>query len=311
MTRDPGTIQSLRPLGGGDERAHTGRRNRIAESRVDDRPFELHPRGVGEILDAAFEVLGDRFGMIVGLCTLVWLPVRALQPFLGPRTWLESGAMPSAGFFASTLATFGLQAMVQIFSIALVAVIVAASLQQRRVSVGSALGRTLRRLFGVLLLSIISLLTTWAGTLMCFVGAIYFYFKLSLTTSVYMLEDATVPESLRRSFELTRGSFGRWVAIVLVIFCFTTPLGLVAGLGDAVEARRWMVETLSISGTTFDVLDVLFSSLFMGVATAATSVAITLYYFDCRVRRDGQDLRVELARLTHLHAATLAPSASA
>ncbi len=71
-------MESLAPAGGerGDGRK-ARRRFQPATVRYSAPP--LRPRGVGEVLDLATEVLIARFPPLVGLAFLIWLPVAWIQ----------------------------------------------------------------------------------------------------------------------------------------------------------------------------------------------------------------------------------------
>jgi hypothetical protein len=74
---------------------------------------------------------------------------------------------------------------------------------------------------------------------------------------------------------------------------FTTPLA-----ADAIPGiRKYFVEDLAVSPLVFDGALLVITSLFLGLVTAIGSAALTLFYFDCRVRNDGYDLRRTLASL--------------
>ena len=80
----------------------------------------------------------------------------------------------------------------------------------------------------------------------------------------------------------------------------TTPQVVVSPLGtwaDVPEARHNIITTLGVSEWAFDATVVGLTSLLAGLGTALMSLAMLAYYADCRVRRDGIDLRMRLADL--------------
>ena len=59
---------------------------------------------------------------------------------------------------------------------------------------------------------------------------------------------------------------------------------------------------MGIPDPVFPGFIVVLSSLFAGVLTAINAVAITAYYLDTRIRREGLDLEMRLERLRFAHA---------
>ena len=73
------------------------------------------------------------------------------------------------------------------------------------------------------------------------------------------------------------------------------PFASLGGLVDNPQIRAWMIDQLPMSPSAFDWTMVFFSSLFNGVAAAIRGVVVTVWYFDCRARRDGADLEARLS----------------
>ncbi len=103
--------------------------------------------------------------------------------------------------------------------------------------------------------------------------------------------------STKRSQALTKGSRGRIFVILLLIVAlifvvsliFQVPLGVViaiAGHGDPVRMLA-LVTTVSSIGTFLS------TSLVGPLAT----IALTLIYYDQRVRKEGFDLQLMMSRL--------------
>jgi hypothetical protein len=304
VRRDEGEFQSLAPLDAvgdaagdtvGPRPARDGGRSR---ARVESGAPDLKPRDLGEILDLALEVFRSRFGIFVGLSTLLWVPVRFAQPFIGLHKWVGPGSwnLPYGamfGFLFNLLST----AVVSVLVDALVALLVAAHLEGRALSVRDAFQGVLSRSFAVILIAFMTGILTTAG-ISCFcIPGIFLAWKLYLAPAVCVVEGASVGESLSRSFELCRGRFLPWVALVVVVFCFTSPFTSVGAAADNPNFRDRAIQELGISGAAFDWAAVAFTSLFIGVATAVRGVIVTVWYFDCRARREGIDLAARLQRL--------------
>ncbi|WP_180272178.1 glycerophosphoryl diester phosphodiesterase membrane domain-containing protein [Actinomyces ruminis] len=110
-----------------------------------------------------------------------------------------------------------------------------------------------------------------------------------------ILENVSVWEGIRRSWQLTRGSFWRVLGALLLSALLTGlvssliafPLGLVAG------ATSVLAPGAAISAAA-DVLVTFLSFLLSAVIMPFSAAVVALIYIDLRMRREGLD--VELRR---------------
>jgi hypothetical protein len=258
---------------------------------------ELRPRRVGELLDLLFEFLRSRFATYVGISALLWLPMRAAQPFLGLHNWLgPDGSGPSGGFFLGFLFnTFGSFVMTSL-EVSVLAVLVSAEFQGRPVSGLHAIRHALGRLFAVALIAVLGGVLTSIGCLCFAVPGIVLMWLLYLAPALCVIEDLGVAESFSRSVELAGRRFVPWIPYALATFLVGLPFASLAGLVDNPDVRSWMIERLPLSASVFDWVMVFVTAAFMGVAASIRGVAVTLWYFDARARRDGVDLAARVAR---------------
>ncbi len=303
MSRERDTEQTLTPL----------RELPRADARVARRGGEvehgfapLAPRGPGEILDAALELLQGRAAVLVGVCTLLWLPVRILQPVLGVQPWDPATDFDAVfGQLAGTGILALLGALVQGLANAVVAILVFDAAQGAPIGVGSALLRALRRSFGLVVIAFLTGIAAGVGMVMCVVPYFFIAWKLALAPSIYVIEDAGIGETLRRSFSLSTGSFLRWAAIMIVSFALVSPFSLLVGVVDHPLALAELSEAFRVDHTLMYAVIIAFTSLFMGIASAVAGVITTVFYIDCLVRREGRDLRARIAAI-----APVAPGAT-
>jgi hypothetical protein len=308
VARNEGEFEVLQPLGGpaeqaGDEpgalQAEAGRvrpRERVGTRLLAARP-EWKPRVAGQIVDLAFELLRDRFLLFAGISTALWLPVRLLQPIIGLHVWAErAGPLTSvAGLFAFAFVT-ATTAIVQAFSTAIVSLLVLSEFEGTATPLPLAFRRALSRLVPLVVIAFLVGLVSGIGWV-CIVPGLLLSWKLYLATSVCVLERASIGASLQRSWDLTRGSLLRWLGVWAVVTLLAAPFSTLAAVLDNPDARAGILASLSISGELLDWAGVVVTTVFFGVATAILAVGITAFYFDCRTRRDGVDLRAELARM--------------
>lgn len=295
MSRERDTEQTLTPL---RELPRADARAARRGGEVEHGFAPLAPRGPGEILDAALELLRGRAAVLIGICALLWLPVRILQPVLGvqpfdPATDFDAvfGQLAGTGILAL------LGALVQGLSNAVVTILVFDAAQGAPIEIGSALVRALRRSFGLLVIAFLTGIAAGIGVLMCFVPYFFIAWKLALAPSIYVIEDVGIGEALRRSFSLSAGSFLRWAAIMIVTLALITPFSGLVGAVDHPLVLGWLAETFRVDRALTNVVIIVFTSLFMGVVGAVGGVITTSFYIDCLVRREGRDLRARIASI--------------
>ena len=109
------------------------------------------------------------------------------------------------------------------------------------------------------------------------------------------LED--VVASFIRSVRLTPRSFRRWLGVWALTAVSVSFLQVPTAFGDQPELRGQLLDTLAMPEALFDLIGVLSTSVCLGVVTAFTSIVITVFYLDTRIRREGLDLHMRLERL--------------
>ena len=275
----------------------------------------LRPRSAPRLLDLAAEVLAVRFLAAAGVCTLVWFPLRAVTPwfvdFLATNPLGYGGDEGFTAFVASMLFLMTAQTLAGILSTTSVTVLVHAELVGRPSGALAALGRSLRRLPALVGVFLVNMLVIGLGggflgiaSLLCpiflpFAVGYYLLFtwKLSVAPSALVLEDLGIFGALGRSWELTRGSFPRWLGVQVLAFLAVAGLTLGTQVGDDPTLKARLIDGLGLPKALFETLFVAVSSVFSGLSTAVVAAAMTAYYLDTRIRREGFDLAMRLERL--------------
>jgi hypothetical protein len=203
---------------------------------------------------------------------------------------------PSAGLFLGFLFNTGGALVLAFLEVSVLSILVAGHLEGRRVSAFGALRLALSRLVSVGLIAFLGgILTTFGFACLCLPGVLLTWL-LYLAPAVCVIENLGVAESISRSFELAGRRFLPWIPLAGATFLIGLPFASVAAAVDNPDARSWIIERLPMSAAAFDWTMVLVSSLFNGVAAAIRGVVVTVWYFDCRARRDGADLASRIAR---------------
>lgn len=258
----------------------------------------MRPLGFGETLDGAFTLLGRNFSVLFLTALLPQIPL-ILFWLVGPAVVgpvAEGGeALQAASLL---LSPYSICASVLIMGALTYAASVAYRGEQPRV--GESLGRGLRRLIPLIVVSLITWFMLVFGLLLLIVpglivGAMYF--------AVYpavMIEDRGPLKALGRSRHLARGAKGRILGLVLVALLITylpvMALGMMAGAGMGITAA---LNAASFAGT-----DLWLTGLMQAGSLVLSSITmpflmsvIVLLYYDRRARTEAPDLESAVAAL--------------
>lgn len=290
--------------------------------------LSLRPRGIGELLDQAIRLYRANFLKFIGIIALVEIPIGVLQIFSslitmsGALKWTSSisadpTAVPTLDNIAQMLGGIGASVLVGLLSLfvggigiaALTRAIADGYMGEPVEILGSyrKIGKRWFSLLGALLLvTLISVVATFWMIVPCVgwltgPGLIIF---LSLAVSpllgpIVVLEKAPARVAIRRAWDLARSRFWWLMGYlgILVIFNLVVISGPIALLNNVVFAplqkeallAGGVSQALVISSIFQQALQILLTILFRSLQ----SIAITLAYFDLRMRLEGFDLAVQ------------------
>jgi hypothetical protein len=125
------------------------------------------------------------------------------------------------------------------------------------------------------------------GLILLIIPGIYWAGKYGLAVPAVVLEDIKAKQAFPRSAELTKGAIGRIIAIYFLTMILTLVFS--AGMGAAIGA---LVPTLAKSaGTvTAEALNLVVSTIITTLITPVMAIALTLAYYDQRVRKEAFDI---------------------
>jgi hypothetical protein len=313
VVREERGFERLKPLSAAAEGPDPTRAKRhVLSGAISEEVPELESREVGGVLDLGFDVLRGRFTQLVLIAAVLWVPVRVISVLLN-RGWtnpekLERGFdMPVLFEF---LLGFSTELLVNMSGQLLVtgstALIVMRYLQHESASFGDTLAAALKRLPLFLVVVLLLLMASFAGFLLCLLPYFVVRWFWCLAPIVAVIERRSVADCFRRSFTLTWPSLGRWLAISIISYFMLMFFNSVTLVFQHPNVRPVMLESTGLDENVFDLIGVLVTSLFTGVASVIDACLLTAFYLDCRVRREGLDLRQRLAQLRASHAPSLA-----
>lgn len=274
--------QTTQALGGPD--------GLVPDDASSDAGFEsraalpMHPRDVGQLLDLAVDVFTARFLPLVGAAFVLWLPLRLL--LFDDR---EPDLLFILGIAHSLIA--------QTLCVAVSIQIVYAHLQGREMGLGAVLITALRRSPALLFTSaLIGAVTSTAC--MCLVApGVWIMFLWSVVPAALILERVGAVDALSRSQRLVRGSFSRWLGVMVCAMALKLPFDAIGSAFEVPWVRAYCVDELELHPALYTAGEVVLLSLFLAISAAGMAVVTTVYYLDCRVRREGFDLEMRLERL--------------
>jgi hypothetical protein len=284
---------------------------------------QLHPLNLGELLDQAIRLYRRNFLTFIGIIATVQIPITALQvvaslftvsamPNLQNSNRLLDSSSPmfGAAYFigmaASVLVTIISFVLIQGLATAALTRAVAGSYLGESVGLWEAyekIGRSWLSLLGALLLAgLIALgLVIWfiipcvgwltGGGILAFFGGVI----VPLIAPVIVLEKQSAFHSIRRAWDLSRRRFWWVLGFVLILYIFAQLVitGPVTLIGVAFQFVAGGPLNLSMTAAIIQtVLQSLVQLTFSVIYLPLQIAAITLMYFDLRVRTEGFDLTV-------------------
>ncbi|CAN5922010.1 hypothetical protein BH11GEM2_BH11GEM2_16620 [soil metagenome] len=247
----------------------------------------LRPRGVSEIVDAAFQILRAHYSQFVMCSALAYLPWLIVQlVFLGdPRQWAGTT------WWVAVLAGMGIWMSFALMSAAIITCASQAYLGDP-VNVAVAIRRAAPRLPRVMVAALLRYVGLTLGIFFFLVGALWVAARLFALTPLIILEDASVPTAFSRSAALSNGRKRH----------ILNTLGLAAIIYWVVAMGISMVS--SLSGNF--VVQVMAGGIYTILAYPIIAITECLLYYDARIQSEGLDIELMAAELG---AAPIQPSA--
>ncbi len=256
-----------------------------------------------DVLDESFRIYRANFPVLAGLAILLYIPLLAVQLLSGSTNvfsayytaLLNSSAPPTditAGNPWIALLQYPVQVALLPFQTAALYAATVAIILGRPVTIVSALRTVLRRYWALWALSF---LYGVAGVALCCppVG-IWLLTRLSMMFPAVFTEEASLGTAVERSWRLTYRAFWRTFAILLLA-------GVLAYTLESALAAVFVVGAGIFPGLPVQlraVLMIAVASLMVQLVEPLFTIAVTLLYFDLRVRREAFDLEVMAYQLS-------------
>jgi Membrane domain of glycerophosphoryl diester phosphodiesterase len=250
----------------------------------------LPPRGIGEILRAAFQLYRRHWRTLVAIAAVVVVPLTLLQYVIGH--WVRSlgeqmrdQVVVSTSFWAvagaSLLAALVGLLLYQVLTGAITRNI-AAEVAGQDLDLEQSYRFGFARLGPILVVSILVGLATLLGLIVFIIPGIYIGVRLAVSVQALVVEGKRGTEAMRRSWELVGGHW--WHAAFTILIA-----GLITAVVNAVitapfSAGAWLLQAVAAA-----------------VATTVTlpygALVGVLLYLDLRARKERLDLDTLKANL--------------
>ncbi len=256
-----------------------------------------------DVLDEAFRLYRANFPLLAGLSFAVALPSLAISLLSGSYsavgTALEAVTHPMATFPTFTppnLAGAILQYPVLIamlpFQIGALLLATGSIVLGLPVTIPTALRGIVRRYFALLVLGL--LYGTVAVTWLCLPLGIWLSVRLALAANVLLVEQAGIGAAIERSWQLTGRAFWRIFVILLLALLLGQVLEFALVPVFLGAAALFPGLPINLRGA----LLITSTTLVAQLVQPLFAVAVTLIYFDQRVRREALDLEMIAYRIS-------------
>lgn len=244
----------------------------------------LEPMTTGMILDRSFRLYAQNFSLMIGLTAIVQLPIMIFTVGMP----LLQGANPLVGVLAAlvgliALAISGLIVTPWVTASATKAV--SERFLGNQIAVMSALKFGGRYILRLVLIQLVVTLIVFVGMLLCVVPGIIWALSYSLVIPVAVLENSSSGGIIRqRSWDLVKGSRWKVFAVLAIIVVAQVLLSL---------SGSFFIQLFygSVSGTG-QALGGIISSVAGLLTFPLQPIAVTLLYYDLRIRKEGFDLEM-------------------
>ncbi|HEX2190137.1 MAG TPA: hypothetical protein VHG51_14615 [Longimicrobiaceae bacterium] len=261
----------------------------------------LRPLSFGEILDGAFVLYRRHFAVFFTTALIPLLPVALLWGAFG----LVTGGTLEMGN-AATAVAFAVAYPVMIVGMLLMwgALVHEAgqAAEGRPIDRAEAYRVAFRRMLPMLGAAILFTLLAAVGFLLLVVPAFLVMIALFGVWQAVILEEKGPVEAIRRSRELARGAWGRIFGIEVVSYIIVMIPGMLVGTVTGIAMFGALMasgdpEAASGAVGWFSAVNNVLSLLLSALTTPFMVAALTLLYYDRRVRTEALDLELATERL--------------
>jgi hypothetical protein len=246
----------------------------------------LRPLSLGGLLDETFNIYRRNFLLFVGISAIPNLVLLLLQLVVQGSDLGDTRPNSGLSVLASLTSAF---ASMFVNSIVTAATTLGVSdiYLEIPTSMVACFSRVAHKALRVFYVSFVVGLIVALGTLLCIIPGIYWAGVYGIAMPVVVLEYTTGSESLARSKHLTEGSIGRVIVVYFLTSIFTALMVLALNEGAALLGSTVFNGRGVLSGKMVEEILATVGEILFGPVTA---IALTLVYYDQRVRKEAFDI---------------------
>ena len=271
----------------------------------------LRPLSISELLDRTFHLYRNNFAVFVGITALPQLVVLALQLLLSAMIFQRS----LAGMGTALIIGMGTAMLIGLASYLAVEISHAATIiavshlhLDRPTSIASAYSSAKSSMGRVIGISLAVGIAVGIGFILLVVPGIYLALAWSLAIPVTVLEGGGLNVSTTRSKALSKGSFGRIFVVYLLMLILTVIVSMTIQFALFFPIRIIGIQGTGAMQATTHALQAVGGFLTASVVGPLLTIALTLLYYDQRVRKEGFDLQLMMSTLEGEQAAAASVS---
>lgn len=254
----------------------------------------LQPLSLGKLLDETFNIYRRNFALFIGISAVPNLALLLLK-FLFAGLIVNNPKEIGIGVVLAGLGTIFATIVVSSIVTAATTFGVSDIYLDVPTSMAACFSRVAGKALNVFFVSFIVGLIVGVGMILCIVPGIYAAGVYGIAVPAVVLESISASQAVSRSSSLTKGSVGRVIVVYFLTTIFTLcmvvalglvvdALGSIAFSGTGIFSRQMFQELLSTVG------GVLFGPI--------TAIALTLVYYDQRVRKEAFDIEHMMAMMS-------------
>jgi Membrane domain of glycerophosphoryl diester phosphodiesterase len=244
----------------------------------------LRPLSLGQLLDETFNIYRRNFVLFAGISAIPHLVILVFQ--LGQVIISGRGGVGSVAAVLGILLTLVIAIVVGSFITAATTFGVSDIYLSRPTSISACFSRVGAKALSVIFVSFLLGLLLGLGFMLCIVPGIYFAGKYGLAIPATVLEGARGGDALTRSSTLTKNSVWRVIVVYFLTTIFTSCIVFAVNFGVLA-----VVNAIPGAGLLLKQITQLLVSALAGIVFGPISaIALTLVYYDQRVRNEAFDI---------------------
>lgn len=243
--------------------------------------YEIRELSVGEILDQAFKVLADNFGILISITCILQLPLAIFATIslssyqIDPNNPATLQAAGSSYFMMLGVIALISLIVTPITNAAMVNAIADAYLGKKP-SIGGAFSRAFNRVGPLIWTWILLGAAIMGGLILFIIPGILCIIWFALATQVVVLEPESGFEALKRSKALMKGNMGKWFVLMILLGAIGIGINMGAGLVGSATGSIMMMNLLN--------------SFIQIVAGLVGGAILVVFYFSARCSNENFDL---------------------